>query len=215
LGARSRALLFDFDGLIVDSEAFIGQALIDIFAEDGVHITFDHFGHLLGMTGPDNDRRWNEFVRAHLGDDTDFDAFGRRIREAVAPRWLEPEPLPGVHELIDTARASGWKIGLGTGNEGDLELYLERLGLSDAFDAIVRTARSEIPSKPAPDVFLRLAELLDVEPHNCIVLEDSVAGCEAAIAAGMTAIACPSIATRGCTFPDGVRLVRTLLDVAL
>jgi putative hydrolase of the HAD superfamily len=211
----NRALLFDFDGVIVDSEAIIGQALIDVLADDGVHITFDHFGHLLGMTGPDNDRQWDEFVRGHLGDDADVDAFGRRIRELVAPAWERPELLPGVRELIDGARRLGWKTGLGTGNEGDLDLYLERLGLADAFDAIARTHGTDIPSKPAPDVFLRLADELEAPPSNCIVIEDSVAGCEAAIAAGMTVIACPSIATRGCAFPESVRLVASLRDVEL
>jgi HAD superfamily hydrolase (TIGR01509 family) len=207
-----RALLFDFDGLIVDSETKLGQALIDVFAEDGVAITFDDFGHLLGMTGADNDRQWEEFVRGHLGH-TDMQAIDERIGERVW--WDEMTVLPGVRELIDKARAAGWRTGLGTGNSGPLEELLRRLGLADAFDAIVRTYNADIPSKPAPDVFLRLAELLGVERANCIVLEDSVAGCEAAIAAGMKVIACPSLATRGCNFPELVTRVETLVDYVL
>lgn len=210
--APRRALLFDFDGLIVDSETKLGQALIDIFAEDGATITFDDFGHLLGMTGPENDRQWEGFVRTHLPH-TDLAAIDKRIGERVW--WKDMVVLPGVHELIEKARDAGWAIGLGTGNSGPLEELLERLELGNAFDAIVRTYRSEVPSKPAPDVFLLLAEQLGVEPHNCIVLEDSVAGCEAAIAAGMTVIACPSTATRGCVFPDLVERIESLLDVTL
>src|SRR4029079_6147151 len=135
--------------------------------------------------------------------------------ERVAPRWEKPELLPGVRELIDAARERGWKTGLGTGNEGELDLYLDRLGLSDAFDAVVRTHKTGIPSKPAPDVFLTLAERLGVRPKDCIVIEDSVAGCEAAIAAEMTVIACPTIATRGCAFPEGIRFVASLLEIEL
>lgn len=208
----SRGLLFDYDGVIVDSEAALGQALIEILAQDGVTITYNDFGHLLGMTGPDNDRQWNDFMCSLLGPDLDMPALERRIRDLTPP---ELPLLPGVLSLMETAKSAGWKLGLGTGNMGRLEFHLDRLGIAEHFDAVVRTHGTGIPSKPAPDVFLLLAEQLQVEPRDCVVIEDSVAGCEAALAAGMQVIACPTIATRGCTFPDGIRFVTSLLEVEL
>lgn len=69
--------------------------------------------------------------------------------------------------------------------------------------------------KPAPDIFLEAARLLGVEPRACLVLEDSPHGCEAALAAGMRVVACPSVVTAHCAFPEGVALVGSLLDVTL
>jgi putative hydrolase of the HAD superfamily len=210
-----RALLFDYDGLIVDSETAIGQVLIDVLASDGITITFDDFGHLLGTTGPDNDARWDEFTRSLLGPQADLAALETRMTPAVRAAFDRLTVLPGVSELMEAARDDGWRIGLGTGNTGPLDDYLERLGLSNAFDAIVRTHGSGLAAKPAPDVFLTLADRLGVRPQDCVVLEDSVPGAEAALAAGMAIVVCPCTATRACVFPDGVVQVASLADVTL
>jgi len=210
-----RALLFDYDGLIVDSESVIGRVLIDVFAERGVTITFDDFGHLLGTTGPDNDARWDEFTRSMLGPQADLAELEASMTPAVRAAIGELTVLPGVRDLIDAARNAGWALGLGTGNTGPLDDYLTRLELGDAFEAIVRTHGSGLAAKPAPDVFLTLAERLDVAAADCVVLEDSVPGAEAAIAAGMAVVVCPCDATRGCTFPDGVVQVTSLEELSI
>lgn len=216
LSGVKRALLFDYDGLIVDSEVLIGRVFIDVLAQEGVNIGFDDFGHLLGTTGPESDERWEGFVRDVLGEDASLAAIEDRMAPRVRAGWDALTILPGVRELIDEARDRGWAVGLATGNTGPVEQFLERLGLANAFDAIVRTHGSTMRPKPAPDVFVHLASRLEVEPTSCIVLEDSVPGCEAAIAAGMTVVACPSLATQGCIFPDGVlRRVAALADVRL
>lgn len=210
-----RALLFDYDGIIVDSETMIGQVLIDVFAHDGITITFDDFGHLLGTTGPESDARWDEWTRSHLGPHADLGALEERMTPMVRAAAEHLTVLPGVRELIDEAKHAGWAVGLGTGNTGPLDEYLERLALGDAFEAIVRTHGSGLPAKPAPDVFLTLAERLGVEPDDCVVLEDSVPGAEAALAAGMVVVVCPCHATMSCDFPGGVTRVGSLADVTL
>jgi HAD superfamily hydrolase (TIGR01509 family) len=207
--------LFDYDGLIVDSESVIGRVLIDVFARHGVTITFDDFGHLLGTTGADNDARWDAFTRSMLGPHVDVRELEERMTPAVRAATNELTVLPGVRELIDAARASDWAVGLGTGNTGPLDDYLARLELDRAFDAIVRTHGSGIAAKPAPDVFLTLAERLGVHPSDCVVLEDSVPGAEAAIASGMAVVVCPCDATRSCVFPDGVRRVDSLEELSI
>jgi HAD superfamily hydrolase (TIGR01509 family) len=206
-------LLFDYDGLIVDSETMIGQVLIDVFAEDGVTLTFGDFGHMLGTTGPDSDARWNEFMRSKLGPHADLAAIEGRMTPAVRAAARRLTVLPGVRELLDAARDAGWAVGLGTGNTGPVDEYLTGLGLANAFEAIVRTHGSGLPSKPAPDVFLTLAERLGVRPSDCVVLEDSVPGAEAAIAAGMAVVVCPCQATSTCAFPDGIERVASLEEL--
>ena len=210
-----RALLFDYDGLIVDSETMIGQVMIDLLAADGITVTFNDFGHLLGTTGPEADARWDEWARARLGPHADLAALEERMTPLVRAASERLTVLPGVRELIDAAKDAGWAVGLGTGNTGPVDEYLMRLELGDAFEAIVRTHGSGMPAKPAPDVFLGLADQLGVEPRNCVVLEDSVPGVEAAIAAGMTTIVCPCLATQRCDFPTGVTRVESLADLSL
>ena len=210
-----RALLFDYDGLIVDSETLVGRVFIEILAEDGHEIAFEDFGHLLGSTGAENDARWEAFVRERIGEHASLADIEARMMPLIRQEHPDLPVLPGVRELIAEAKAAGWLVGLGTGNDGPLEDYLTGHGLLDEFDAIVRTATMGLPSKPAPDVFLELAKRLDVEPENCVVLEDSLPGCQAAIAAGMRVIICPSLATKHCTFPDGTHIVETLEGLGL
>jgi beta-phosphoglucomutase-like phosphatase (HAD superfamily) len=69
--------------------------------------------------------------------------------------------------------------------------------------------------KPAPDIYLEVARRLEVRPEECLVLEDSAIGCEAALAAGMRVIACPSVVTAHCTFPAAATRVQSLHDVVL
>jgi HAD superfamily hydrolase (TIGR01509 family) len=123
--------------------------------------------------------------------------------------------LPGVQELLDAAHRRGLRVGLGTGNiVSTLERRLGRHGVFDRFDAIV--TRAEVAQgKPAPDIYLEVARRLRVDPQACLVLEDSAVGCEAAVAAGMRVIACPSIVTEHCPYPDGVQRVSSLRDLAL
>jgi beta-phosphoglucomutase len=89
-----------------------------------------------------------------------------------------------------------------------------RLDVGHFFAAVV-TAADVARGKPAPDVFLATAAALGVEPADCVVLEDSPKGCAGALAAGMQVVACPSAVTAHCEFPDGVRIVDSLLSLSL
>lgn len=123
--------------------------------------------------------------------------------------------MPGVRELLDGARERGLRVGLGTGSTlPSLKRRLGRHRVFDCFDVIV--TRQEVAlGKPAPDIYLEVAHRLGVPPEACLVLEDSVPGCEAALTAGMRVIACPSVVTAHCHYPDGVHLVCSLSHVSL
>ena len=123
--------------------------------------------------------------------------------------------LPGVRELIVSGKAADWKIGLATGHDRErLEGRLAALEILDAFDAIVTAA--EVPrGKPAPDIFLKVADRVGVRPTDCVVLEDSPPGCEAALAAGMSVVVCPSVVTRNLEFPAAARRVKSLLELTV
>lgn len=205
------AVILDFDGLMIDTERVEADCIIGVLAGWGVEVCYRDFGHLFGSV--DADGEWEALLSGWCGrSGTELAAEIRPITTAMKDAL---PLLPGVRELLDVAHGRGLKIGLGTGTSiENVSRRLGRLGVLDRFDAVV--TRAEVAAgKPAPDTFLEVARRLAVPPAQCLVLEDSVHGCEAAIAAGMTVIACPTVVTAHCEYPYGVEVVQTLLDVAL
>jgi beta-phosphoglucomutase len=184
--ARPRAIIFDLDGVITDTAEFhyLGwQQLAD--EED---IPFDRAANeaLRGLS-----RR--ESLLAMLGDrvvpeEQLRDWMGRKNDYYVASLGdMGPEDaLPGAVALLEDARARGLALAIGSSSK-NARLVLDKLGLTDRFDAIADGTTVE-RAKPAPDLFLAAAELLDVEPAACIVIEDAASGVDAALAAGMIAV---------------------------
>ena len=206
------ALLFDYDGLVVDTERTLADVIIELVVAHGGSITYADFGHLFGST--EVDHLWEELLPTWCTGLTlaDLEAHAGEVLPAINDAL---PPLPGVRELLAAARAEGWRTGLGTGSDrARITPRLERHGLLGLFDVIV-TRADVARGKPAPDIFLEAARRLSVDPADCLVLEDSPHGCEAALAAGMRVIACPSVVTEHCTFPDGIERVRSLVDVTL
>jgi HAD superfamily hydrolase (TIGR01509 family) len=206
-------LIFDYDGLIVDSERVLADCLIEMLAAEGVTVAVTEFGHLFGST--EVDAMWAELVTRWRGPEATLADFEAQLTPLVRPR-VEALPLqPGVLDLLEAARGAGWRIGLGTGqSRARLPGRLERLGIADSFDAVVTSAEVAC-GKPAPDIFLEVAARLGVRPTECVVLEDSVPGCAAALAAGMSVIVCPSAVSAHCEFPRDVVRVQSLTEVAL
>lgn len=209
--ADLEALIFDFDGLIIDSERVEADCIIEVVAEWGHVMSYTDIGHLFGSV--DADAEWDELLGTACGrTSAELD---ERLRTMVAPLKDRLPLLPGVLDLLHAAHERGLRVGIGTGNTvPTLERRLGRHGVLERFDAIVTRAEVE-HGKPAPDIYLEVARRLHVRPEACLVLEDSAFGCEAALAAGMRVIACPSVVTAHCTFPAGVPRVQSLLDVTL
>lgn len=206
-----RGLVFDYDGLIVDSERVLAECMIEVIGEWGATVTVEDFGHLFGSV--DADPVWDELLQGWCG--RTIVELDERMSEMVGERRADLPLLPGVRELLDVARDRDLRVGLGSGNRREiLEQRLDRLGILEHFDTIV--TRAEVANgKPAPDLYLEVARRLGVEPAECLVLEDSVPGCESGLAAGMRVVACPSVVSAHCTFPAGVRRVASLLEVDL
>jgi HAD superfamily hydrolase (TIGR01509 family) len=206
-----RALIFDFDGLMVDTERVEADSIIEVLAGWGVTVTYQDFGHLFGSV--DATEQWDELLGTWCSRTADeVDAL---IRAKVGPIKDALPLMPGVRELLDAAANLGLRVGLGTGNTlSNLEKRLGRHGVFDRFDAIV-TRQEVVAGKPAPDIYLEVARRLRVPTSACLVLEDSAIGCEAALAAGMRVIACPTAVTAHCAYPDGVERVASLVEVQL
>ena len=212
---RQRALIFDYDGVIVDSEDRAARAVCRYLAGRGVSIGLPDLSEFFGSTDPNVYRAWREALSGWLGAAHDLDAINGDIEDLIATVKREAQVLSGVRELIDEARRAGWGIGLATGAQRNrLERELEARGLRTRFDAVV-TADQVARGKPQPDIFLRAAQELAVDPQRCVVVEDSLHGTLAALAAGMRVILCPCEVTSHCNFPQGPYRVGSLLEVSL
>jgi HAD superfamily hydrolase (TIGR01509 family) len=211
VAAEVAALVFDFDGLMIDTERVEADCVIQALADWGVEVTYADFGHLFGSV--DADEEWSRLLQSWCGRPlADLEA---HIRAHATPLKDALPLMPGVRELLDAAAARSMPVGLATGNTlPTLERRLGRHGVFDCFDVIV-TRADVARGKPAPDIYVEVAPRFDVPAEVCLVLEDSVLGCEAALAAGMQVVACPTVVTAHCPYPMRAQRVSSLLDIAL
>lgn len=197
MGAVIEAVVFDLDGLLIDSEPLQLAGWEAYLQRFGAVMTPDVLGRILGLRLVDSavvvvemldlPVRAEEVVR-------DRDA----IFLATVPGAIEA--MPGARDLIERLRALGFRIGLATsGHRRYVDLALESAGLVRLFDAEV-TGELVVRGKPAPDVYLRAAELLELHPSACLALEDAPIGAASASAAGMHCFVIPNHATRELTF---------------
>ncbi|HEX2452060.1 MAG TPA: HAD family phosphatase [Vicinamibacterales bacterium] len=181
-----RAVLWDLDGTLVDSEDYHWRSWRDAMAAEGIDLSYDRF---LASFGLRNDR----ILRGWLGDSVDparIQQIGD-AKEAEYRRLAEREgltPLPGAAEWTARLHADGWHQAIASSAPRlNVEVMLRVLHLDRYFNAIA-AAEDVTIGKPDPQVFLRAAEHLGVPPSRCIVVEDAPAGIEAARAGGMRSI---------------------------
>lgn len=195
--APIRALIFDMDGLLVDSEPFAERAMRSFLARYGHDLTAEVSVRLLGRRVPEA----IALVSEHYGlvdDSAELVTLYEEIRLAAIKGNLRP--LPGAAEAIAFGREHGLRLALATSNtRTHVDFSLAESALSGLFDAEATGDEVE-RGKPEPDIFLLAAERLGVEPSACVVLEDSPAGIGAANAAGMRSIWIPQV--RGDVSPD-------------
>jgi HAD superfamily hydrolase (TIGR01509 family) len=181
-----RAVLWDLDGTLVDSEDYHWRSWRDAMAAEGIDLSYDRF---LASFGLRNDR----ILRGWLGDSVDPARIQRigDAKEAEYRRLAEREgltPLPGAAEWTARLHADGWHQAIASSAPRlNVEVMLRVLHLDRYFDAIA-AAEDVTIGKPDPQVFVRAAEHLGVPPSRCIVVEDAPAGVEAARAGGMRSI---------------------------
>ena len=180
-----KAVLWDLDGTLVDSEEFHWLSWRDTMRLEGIELTYDQF---LKSFGQRNDRILAGWLpgadparRHRIGDD----------KEAAYRRLVETHglsPLPGAREWLVALHGAGWKQAIASSApRANVAVMLHVLGLSGYLDAIV-AAEDVTIGKPDPQVFLRAAETLAVPPSRCIVVEDAAAGVEGARRGGMKSI---------------------------
>jgi len=209
-----RALILDFDGLMVDSEWPALEAWRVVYARFGATLAVEDWVKCVGS-------RYGEafdpidHLEAQVGRRLDREALIHE-RGQLKIKAVSTAPLmPGVRERIAEARALGWAVGVASSSGADWVLgHLTRLEMRAAVDA-VRTADDVEHVKPAPDVYLAAAAALAVDPADCVVCEDSLNGVRAARAAGMYAVAVPNRVTALLDFSEAHQRVASLTELSL
>lgn len=211
--ARSpAAILFDFDGTIVDTEWPVFESIRREFHRVGHDLSETEWRSIIGT---DTDLDWLGRLRAVLGAAFDEETIEAR-RRATRDELLELERLrPGVVDTITTARRRGLRLAVASSSPRVwVEAHLRRVELWDRFAAVV-TRDDVARAKPAPDLFLAAAAQLSVDAGDCVAIEDSVHGCVAAKAAGARVIAVPNRMTAGGDFSAADLVVESLGDPAV
>lgn len=179
------------DGLLVDSEPHWRAAEIQVFEQHlGVRVTEAQCAETMGIRIDHVVRLW---LARHPKPGVHADDLVRIIVDAMCQRMREQgTALPGVHKLVTLLKRRGLPLGVASSSPRRLiDAVLHRLELSYEF-AVVHSAEEEARGKPDPAVYLTAARLLAVSPASCLVFEDSVAGIQAARAAGMRVVAVPA-----------------------
>ena len=191
------SVIFDMDGTLFDSQRIFIPAWNEIGEKYGFKNMGEHIPNVCGVNA--------HFSHKYLADNfpgIDVDRFKAEVREYIA-KHLVLSFKPGAKQLLEYLKARGVKIGLATGTSREsTDSHLEKMGITDFFAASVCGTEIE-NGKPAPDIFLKTAELMGADPKDCYVFEDSENGVRAATAAGMKAIGIADIKP----FSDDVKAI--------
>jgi len=184
---RPSAVIFDMDGLLLDTEVLWQEALLSAAAEVGHEIPDEIYNKSIGVRRSQS----RGLFLSHFGEDFLFDDFHANWRRHF---WLIAENKltlkPGVPELLDQSRLP--RAIATSSSRTTVENHLTSHSLMNRFDEIICRGDYE-KGKPAPDPFLKAAERLGVEPRLCLALEDSHIGVRSAAAAGMMTVMVPDL----------------------
>ncbi|PWU43767.1 HAD family hydrolase [Micromonospora globispora] len=181
------AVLFDLDGVIVDSEPVWEEVRRAYVAAHGGTWQPDTQRRLMGMSTGE----WAAYLSGELGVDRNPEQVATEVVAEMTRRYAEHVPLIDDADAVVRRMAARWPLGLASSSPTRLiAAALAATGLTDAFGATLSTEETA-RGKPAPDVWLAVAARLGVDPARCVAIEDSSNGVRSAAAAGMRVIAVP------------------------
>jgi HAD superfamily hydrolase (TIGR01509 family) len=211
-----KALIFDFDGLILDTETPEFQCWQNIYREYGFELPHEKWGTIIGGNGySDFDAAEHLSVLSQGRLDSDF----LRDRNRVESDALihAQAPLPGVMEYLRDAKRLGLKLAIASSSEHAwVDTHAQRIGVFDYFDHVI--ARDDVPPgriKPNPDLFLLALSRLKVPKEAAIIFEDSPNGVKAANRAGIFVVAVPNQATSALAFEGANLILNSLSELTL
>ena len=186
---RTLAVIFDMDGVIIDSEPLWRKAMIRGFTDFDVNFTEDDCRKTTGMRLNEVIKYWNKLHPEKLKDQHSVNH--SIINYLINLINQEGKAMPGLLELLDFIRSKNIRIGLSTSSDHILiETILNKLEIAHYFDEVLSAQHLKF-GKPHPEVYLTCAERLNIQPMDCMVIEDSINGIISGKAAQMNVIAIP------------------------
>ena len=209
---KLRALIFDFDGLIVDTEGPGFRAWSELYQANGCSLPFDKYSACIGTIGGFD-------LHGYLEEQSGRSFERSELEHACNARWLElmedQQLLPGIAACVSSAKARGLKLAIASSSTQEwVGSNLRKFGLLDQFDAVcTRDYVSAV--KPDPALYLLALEKLDVTADEAIAFEDSPPGVLAAKRAGLFCIAIPNSLTRNLSLDHADRRLRSIEEFDL
>jgi HAD superfamily hydrolase (TIGR01509 family) len=206
-----RGLVFDFDGLLLETEEPLYRAWAELFQEHGLELTIEEWGRALGTVDAfDPEVEIHRRSRTRPADD-----LGRRWRARRDELMSVLEPAPGAADLLRRARDQGLALAVASSSRRDwVENHLRRLGMLAYFDYL-SCYDGRVPAKPAPDLYAGACAGLGVSPPQAVAFEDSYNGLLSAKAAGLRCVVVPTAMTAHMDFSQADLVIASLEEVDL
>jgi HAD superfamily hydrolase (TIGR01509 family) len=207
-----RAIVLDFDGLILDTEEPVYRSWLEVYHAHGEELPFERWIQIVGSTTAGFHPQHH--LEERLGRPLPKEVLDRRIGRRTE-LILAQAVLPGVVDHLESARALGLKLGVASSSTRDWVIgHLARLGILDRFDCI--RCRDDVPNaKPEPDLYVSVLDCLGVSAPEAFAIEDSPHGIAAAKRAGMKCVAIPNSITERLDLTQADVVVRSLAEVTL
>ncbi len=205
------AVILDMDGLMVDSEPLSRRAWDQVLNAYGHTLDDAIYNRIIGYRIDESAAMLREAYDLSIGVDT----LAREKTDALAKICANGVPaMPGLYEFHESITGRGLLWGVATSSSrSHAEEILVQLALSDSCQAFA--GGDEVPQgKPAPDIYLLVAERLGVPASHCLAIEDSAPGCRSALSAGMIVAAVPNVDTKAADFSDVDYVFSSLHDVS-
>ena len=209
-----RALIFDFDGLILDTESVEVVLWQELYSAHGAVFDLAAYKEIIGTFGLKKFSPSQEF-RNVIGNDDIAQLYLDTMREKMDNVLLQSPPMPGVVDLISQAKTLNLRLAVGSSSPYSwVNRYLSHMGLWDEFDTVV-TLDDVSHSKPSPEIFQTILSRFNIHPNQALVLEDSPNGVLAANRAGIPVIAVPNMVTTGLSFDGALEIMPSLSSIQL
>lgn len=204
-------IIFDMDGLMIDSELLQSLSFKAVLKKHGI-IVKDKIVQILGVRATENleimKKKFGlkEEVASLLQEKNGF--YNKLLEQGV-------KPMPGLFSLIKLLRENNFRLALASSSGFDtIQLILKKLKILDNFEVVLSGDQVK-KGKPDPEIYLKTAEMLKVDPKQCLVFEDAESGINSAKSAGMQCIAVPNIYTKNQDFSKSDLKVKSLKDIDL
>lgn len=207
-----KALVFDFDGTIIDTETLWFQAFKEVLLEDyNIHLPLEEFAKVIGTT----DELLYSYIDSQSNSSISHDVLNEKVRQRLNISKKELILRDGIEELLMEAQHKGLKIGIASSSDRKwIEEFLEQLQIRGYF-SVIKSKDDVTKVKPDPELYIKAIQELGVLPHEAIAFEDSINGSMAAIDAGLKVVVIPNDVTRFLQFDHRALLYKSFRDVVL